>query len=227
MPRALWIPDLLSDFKVRFDLAPGWETRGSSDFDPKVVIAHHTAVSGSAVNVCINGRSDLPGPLCQIVLARTGVATVIAAGKANHAGHGGWAGYSGNRRAFGIEADNNGRETWSAGQIEAFHRVSAALLAGIGSDPSHLCGHKEWAPGRKVDPHTLDMNEFRAAVGLDLQWWRNQTAEDDMFEKPDRDKLNAAHMLATQANERVGRIEALLVEQTRLLEAIAEKHGVD
>lgn len=51
--------------------------------------------------------------------------------------------------------------------------------------------------------------------------------EDDMFDQPDKDKLNATHWLATQANDRVGRIEALLEEQTRLLEAIAEKHGVD
>lgn len=177
MPYALWLPDVLSDFDVDLVLEPGWETRGNPDFDPKVVIAHHTAVKGLAVQVCIKGRPDLPGPLCQVVLSRGGTAHVIAAGRANHAGAGGWAGYSGNRRALGIEAENDGHEPWPAVQIDAFHRVSAALLVGVGSDPSHLCGHKEWAPKRKVDPHTLDMNEFRAAVGLDMQWWKNRQNE--------------------------------------------------
>lgn len=188
MPRALWLPDLLVDFGVTVVTHDGWEGRGSADFDPRVVIAHHTAVRGSGVKVCIGGRPDLPGPLCQVVLARDGVAHVIAAGRANHAGAGGWAGYSGNRRALGIEADNDGREPWPARQIDAFHLTAAALLAGINADPSHLCFHREWAPGRKVDPHTLDPTEFRAATGLDLQWWRTKQ-EDDMFTPEDRERL--------------------------------------
>jgi hypothetical protein len=32
------------------------------------------------LNLCTNGRSDLPGPLCQIVFGRTGIVYVIAAG---------------------------------------------------------------------------------------------------------------------------------------------------
>lgn len=168
MPRALGIPEWLAAFGVHVVLEPGWDTRGNGDFDPKGVVCHHTAVKGSAVKVCINGRPDLPGPLCNIVLARDGVAHVIAAGRANHAGRGGWRGLSGNRSVFGIEADNDGREPWPAVQAAAFQLVTAALLHGVGSPAEMACGHKEWAPGRKVDPHTIDMNAFRAGVALDL-----------------------------------------------------------
>lgn len=189
--RALWLPDLLGSFGLEVVLEPGWETRGSADFFPTVVVAHHTATKGSAVRVCVTGYQGLPGPLCQVVLTREGVAHVIAAGRANHAGKGGWLGYSGNRRALGIEAENDGSEPWPAGQVDAFHRCAAAMLAGIGKEPSHLCGHKEWAPGRKTDPHTLDMSEFRAAVGLDLHWWRTRHEGDDMaLSDEDRKRLD-------------------------------------
>jgi len=212
MPYATWLPDLLSEFEVDTVLEPGWDRRGSADFDPKVVVCHHTAVKGSAVKVCVEGRPGLPGPLCQIVLTRTGTAVVIAAGRANHAGEGGWAGYSGNRRALGIEAENDGREPWPAAQVEAFHRVSAACLAGIGEDPSHLCFHREWAPRRKVDPHTLDPTEFRAAVGLDLQWWHNRG--DDMTPEQDQ-RLKECEL----------RLKGLQQDITKIREAVAGRAG--
>lgn len=206
--RVLWLPDLLRDFGVDFDLHDGWETRGPEEgFDPKVVIVHHTAVAGSAVKVCINGRADLPGPLCHIVLDRKGRAHVIASGRANHAGQGGWAGYQGNRSAIGIEADNDGREPWNTAQLDVFHLVSAACLAGIKQDPSHLCAHREWAPGRKVDPHTIDMNEFRAAVGLDLQWWRNKNKQGDDMAYKDWDgesKMLLVNDIASEVVKRLG-----------------------
>lgn len=75
-------------------------------------------------------------------------------------------------------------------------------------------------PGGRLYKRIPDLNRLIAARLA-------APSEDDMFDQPDKDKLNATHWLATQANDRVGRIEALLKEQTRLLEAIAEKHGVD
>jgi LysM repeat protein len=42
--------------------------------------------------------------------------------------------------------------------------VYAALLIALKRDASWLLGHKEWAPGRKVDPR-LNMDTERAAVG--------------------------------------------------------------
>ena len=80
-------------------------------------------------------------------------------------------------------------------------------------------GAQTACPGDRLYARIPDLNRLITA--------RLAAPEDDMFDQPDKDKLNATHWLATQANDRVGRIEALLKEQTRLLEAIAEKHGVD
>lgn len=147
----------------------GWQTRGSSYFDPKGVVAHHTASHAGrdapALGICINGRAGLAGPLANIVLSRSGIVYVIAAGRANHAGSGGFRGLSGNSSVFGIEAENNGvGEPWGQAQLDAYYKVCAALLEDIGRDSSWVCGHKEWAPRRKIDPTGLDMNQFRANV---------------------------------------------------------------
>lgn len=83
----------------------------------------------------------------------------------------------------------------------------------------HLHVEITWAAAR--GPEALTVSEITRLLGPPIA-----PPEDDMTPAQDA-KLNATHMLATQANERVGRIEALLAEQSRLLEAIAEKHGVD
>jgi hypothetical protein len=45
-----------------------------------------------SLRLLIKRRSDCPGPLCNVGLARSGAVYVIAAGRANHAGKGGWRG---------------------------------------------------------------------------------------------------------------------------------------
>jgi hypothetical protein len=79
---------------------PGWRERsaGSKPWDPQGIIIHHTAGPASgdipSLKILIAGRGSpgtkdhLPGPLCQIGLARSGTAHVIAARRANHAGRG-------------------------------------------------------------------------------------------------------------------------------------------
>lgn len=170
MARATWIADALRDYQLKVEEVRGWRTRGSESFAPAGVVVHHTAGSSQgnapSLNVCINGRSDLPGPLCQVLVGRDGTCYVIAAGRANHAGAGTWAGLRGNGSVFGIEAENVGtvREPWKPPLVDVMVRASAALIDGLGRDPRYVCFHREWAPGRKVDPHTLDPGKFRAAV---------------------------------------------------------------
>ncbi len=167
MTRTLWLPDKLREYGVTVDLTPGWETRGSDLFDPHGVVCHHTASVSTAetdLRIITNGRPDLPGPLSQVLLTRDGVAHVIASGKANHAGEGSWQGLSGNASVFGIEAANSGLgEPWPAVQIDAYHRVVAGMLDGIGADASWCCAHREWTP-RKIDPAGIDMPPFRQSV---------------------------------------------------------------
>jgi hypothetical protein len=141
---------------------------------PGGIIAHHTATrpgSDAALDrVLINGRPDLPGPLCHLHLTRQGQYRIIAAGVAHHAGSGGWQGLSGNRSVIGIEAANDGRgEAWPSVQLSAYDRGAAALLTRLGKDESWLCGHLEWAPGRKIDPLGIDLGAMRARISAIME----------------------------------------------------------
>ena len=172
--RLSWLASVLRAANLQVKEYPGWQTRGKdnplSAMNPKVVVAHNTVTrattSDAAVaNLLANGRSDLAGPLGHLGLTRTGKYVAIASGVANHAGAGSWQGITGNRHAVGIEAYNDGRgEPWPAVQIDAYDRGVAAILKKLDLPASRLCGHKEWAPGRKIDPNGIDMVAMRARV---------------------------------------------------------------
>lgn len=153
---------------------PGWQTRGRPGaFAPIGVLEHHTAApdrtkDAPSLGVCTDGRADLPGPLCQILVARSGICHLIAAGRCNHAGAGGPLGPiaagDGNTSMVGIEAENDGLgEPWPDVQVDAIARASAAVLDLLDRPRWNCWGHKEWAPGRKPDPK-FDMAQFRAKV---------------------------------------------------------------
>src|SRR5688572_9618424 len=178
-----WLPDVLMEAGLRVSLVGGWENRGHGDMGQVFgVICHHTAVSNPqrqnmpTLRSLRDGRrasanlSAPPGPLAQLGLGRDGTYFVVAAGKAIHAGPGGFRTVSGNSRFIGIEAENEGSLgdfPWPAVQVEAYHRGVAAILKHLGKDASFCCGHKEYAPGRKSDP-SLNMDDFRSAVGAFL-----------------------------------------------------------
>ena len=70
---------------------PGWRTRGHGQMSGvRCVVLHHTAgpATGEApsLGVVENGRPDLPGPLAQLVLGRSGTWYVVAAGLCHHTG---------------------------------------------------------------------------------------------------------------------------------------------
>lgn len=163
----------------------GWKDRGSSTFDPDGSVDHHTAGSRNgnvpSLAVCIYGRPDVPGPLCHVLIGRDNTCYVIAAGRANHAGTGGWSGISGNRNVYGIERENVGTpaEPWTPKQTEIAARAHAALIGR--RNPLLVCEHKEWAPNRKIDAHTISGGTMRALV----QRYQNTTPstpqeDDDM-----------------------------------------------
>lgn len=177
------IADLIRGEGVPVVETPGWRTRGMAAFNPRGLVVHHDGFSASvrtsvAVNLMVHGRRDVPGPLCHVwldddnedtPLAGDPVAYLIAAGRANHAGPGGYSGLSGNSSVFGIEARHTGgpNEPWSDAMMDAYVRVSAALCRAGGFDADMVCAHKEWAPRRKVDP-TFDMGVFRRCVDARL-----------------------------------------------------------
>jgi peptidoglycan hydrolase-like protein with peptidoglycan-binding domain len=179
MPFSLtWLPTVLTNAGLRVAEFDGWPNRGISEMGTvKGVMCHHTAGPSTgnmpSLDVLANGRAGLSGPLCQLGLGRDGTYYVIAAGRANHAGTGRWRGIAtGNSSFIGIEAENSGvkSDTWPDAQLQAYIRGVAAILKRIDQDETMCCGHKEYAlpPGRKPDPHSLDMQAFRSEVAKHL-----------------------------------------------------------
>ena len=180
--RLLWLPAALKNAGLEVDAVAGWEKRGKLGMRPSVVVLHHTAApmgrNAPSLNVVVHGRSDLPGPLCHVLIGRDGTCHVIAAGVANHAGTGGWQGITGNSRAIGIEVENVGTpaEPWTPDLVDVMVRAARACATEAGIPTSMVCGHKEWAPRRKIDPHTLSMRTVRALIAATP----TPSEEDDM-----------------------------------------------
>ena len=176
MPRQPWLLDIVSDaFRgvrgFRVDAYPGWQNRGSTVFDPDHVMDHHTGPG--SYNALLNYMAEGPvhPPLCNIATSRPNNRvvriTIVAAGRANHAGQGDYRSIptnQGNRRSIGIENQNDGRQDWPAQQVEAMRRLDAALLAHLGKSTNFLLDHKTYAPRRKVDRHTFHVPTERIAV---------------------------------------------------------------
>lgn len=180
MPR-LSVPVMVRaarQFGLAVEVVPGAETRGSSNFNPKVFVGHHTAGAKTgarpSLNLCVVGRSDLAGPLCNWFLDRNGICVIVAAGVANHAGAGGFRGVSGNANAQGCEAEDDGDGNWTDIQLWAYPRVVAAGLSIMGRDASWYCSHRTWAPARKIDP-----------AGISDPWMRDHV--NDLFAGKDED----------------------------------------
>lgn len=173
MPNLLWMPDSLLRSGCKMAPRAGWEKRGRAEFGEfKGVMIHHTASTqrdrnAPSLGVVTDGRSDLPGPLCNLLQGRDGAFVVIAAGRANHAGKGSWHGVTnGNSSTIGIECENDGLgEPWPEPQVQ-FLAMGVAGLLDQGGLPTIMCmGHKEYClpKGRKIDP-SFDMDAFRRRV---------------------------------------------------------------
>jgi N-acetyl-anhydromuramyl-L-alanine amidase AmpD len=176
----------------------GWATRtrpaSAGGFDPRGVLVHHTGGASDtkeyAYWMAATGRSDLPAPLCQLALDRSGTVYVCAAGRANHGGSakatGPMPAGDANALYVGIEAMNTGSEGWTRTQYDAYVALCAALCAHYGWPATHVRAHRETSSTGKWDPGLLDMDKFRTDIA--------NTLEDDMpkyrdWEKPDRDAL--------------------------------------
>lgn len=175
MARLLWLPTVLKSAGLKVVEEPGWKERGADTMKPLGIVLHHTAGPSTGTfpskNILINGRPDLTGPLCQVGYDRARTFHVIASGKANHAGAGSWQGMTGNSSVIGLEMENVGTagEPWSDEQLADMTTFCAAIMLHLGRDVKYVCGHKEWAPTRKVDPHTIDMNTLRKWVGWRME----------------------------------------------------------
>ncbi|WP_405840886.1 peptidoglycan-binding protein [Streptomyces platensis] len=149
------------------------------------VMIHHTATEGTdtSVDLCYDGRSDLPGPLCLGVIDKKGEVHLVGNGRANHAGLGDGdvlravinedpdlptdneADTDGNRHFYGFECINlgDGKDPWPEEQRVAMEKAAAAICRAHGWNEHSVIGHKEWQPG-KVDPRSIAMDDLRGRV---------------------------------------------------------------
>lgn len=185
MPQQLlWLPGTLRAAGLAVREIPGWQQRGHGGMSDGLagVLCHHTAGPAAGLypseRVVTLGRPGLAGPLCNLGLDRAGTWIVVAAGQGWHAGTGStsWcrAG-EGNSRLIGVEAESTGvtqpNGDWTAAQRVSYPRGVAALLKYLKLGPERAIGHKEWSPGRKIDPAFWDMAKFRS----DVSRWMNTT----------------------------------------------------
>lgn len=150
----------------------GWRTRGNDSFNPVGSVNHHTAGARRGVapslGTCINGRPDVPGPLCHGLLGRDRVLRLIASGRANHAGRGGTRGMVGNSSCFGLEVEHTGvaaTEPIDWQQVDVAARVHAAWALAAGYSGELVVQHWEWTT-RKIDfvKGSVDPDWFRSEV---------------------------------------------------------------
>lgn len=172
----------------------GWQLRTRPPtYEPEGAVNHHTAGSRNGTTpslaTVLYGRSDVPGPLAQVLQSREAdpskdKAYVVAAGTANHAGRGGWRGLSGNSSVGGLEVEHPGIGRVPVARLEISARIIAALLEAPGStrSPAYACQHFEWT-SRKIDFHDLapwNADSFRQRVG----YWIGRTISSPPSPRP-------------------------------------------
>lgn len=155
---------------------PGYEKRGAPVMNPTGLMIHWTASRPSAKNpagslpICRDGRTGIPGPLCQIHIDFNGKITVIASGRANHAGKGdqsilaalkagtlkpGRPGpdTGGSGGAFiGIEVEHSGDQKvpYPPAVLASIELVASSIKKHYGWNEHHVIDHARWTR-RKID----------------------------------------------------------------------------
>lgn len=182
-----WIADELRAAGLKVVEVQGWKNRGrpasTGHFDPRGAnTAHHTGSTTSASNpaaglsVLINGRSDLPGPLCHVAVGYDGTVYVIAAGRANHAGRVGKSsqkgmpyGSDGNALALGNEVMTNGTQKMPAAQQEAIALTHAVFCLHWAKDEFWTHRHADISGTGKWDIGQWSTSYLRERVRKEIE----------------------------------------------------------
>lgn len=173
-----FLPEVLRAFGVKVVEAPSWKEYGHGDFGAiQGVFVHH--IGSNRYHWSNIQRHPSLGLCSQIHLSREGVATLVGAGIAWHAGKGwfkNWPTNDANRVAIGIEAESDGVSAWPAAELDAYYRICAAILWFLGkrATTDTLLAHWEYsrAAQGKWDPgagdgkanHVMNMEVFRSKV---------------------------------------------------------------
>ena len=224
----------------------GWVTHNreaatGKTFGPVVgVLIHHTAGQNDR-EICYNGRSDLPGPLCHSWLGKTAGLWMIGSGRANHAGlvdldviraltaessplpKDDQANADGNDCLYGLEIENrgNGVDPYPVSQYTQAVLWAAAICRAHGWSEKSVAGHKECQPG-KIDP-SFDMDVFRADVKKQLAQGAKPVTPTPTPSKPRVDLSRLVAAAKTDPGARQGHVTYMT--GTNLTEAALVKLG--
>lgn len=174
-----WLADEFRAAGLTVIEVAGWKDRGrpatTGAFTPDQGITnHHTGTTTSAANpgptlrTLIEGRSDLPGPLCHWTVRYDGVVIVVAAGRANHAGRVGKPGQpgmplgaDGNSLALGDEVDTNGTQTLPEAQRRSIAITNAVALRHYNNPVSRVHRHADISGTGKWDIGNATTQQLR------------------------------------------------------------------
>ena len=190
----------------------GWMTRGRPGaFSPVGVNNHHTGASARgwtrvkelayAKWMFLTGRPDLPAPLCQIALGRSGVVYVGAAGRANHAGtaraSGSVAAGDGNTLYVGVEWMLSGTENIPDEMMEAGAILNAVLTEKqTGTSVQTISCHYNTSVTGKWDIGDPDGVLYNGKRVLDIFRFRRRVAStrERLYAKtPNVDEISNVH----------------------------------
>ena len=130
---------------------------------PVCITWHHTTVDIPWVNIVnfeLYKYDSTPGN--NVNIGRDGRVALLAAGATATNGSGTEMQFSRgmggrNSTTFTMEIHNDGRgQAYPRAQIDAAFAVSNAINKICGNQPTDLCTHHEYAPGRKTDPSRYD-----------------------------------------------------------------------
>ncbi|MEU1275345.1 N-acetylmuramoyl-L-alanine amidase [Streptomyces sp. NPDC005799] len=213
-------------------------------FGPVIgVLIHHTAGHNDK-EICYNGRSDLPGPLCHAWLGKADGLWMIANGRANHAGlvdldvlnalraeasplpHDDQANADGNDVLYGLEIENlgTGKDPYPDAQYRQAVLWAAAICRAHGWTEKSVAGHKEVQPG-KIDP-SFDMDNFRADVKKQLASKPQAGGTPTTPSKPSAARVDLSQLIAAaQTDPGAKQGHVTYMAGTNLVEAALVKLG--
>lgn len=141
-PMAQWVP------------SPNQNARKAT-----LIVVHYTEQESVAQSLLTLRTRNSGGPVSShYLIGDDGALYQLVADDARawHAGGGRWGTISDvNSASIGIELDNNGREPFSAEQIATLLRLLDDLCTRLGIPRTHVIGHSDMAPTRKIDPGPL------------------------------------------------------------------------
>lgn len=177
---------LLKQAGVKVVTYDGWQTHNRNQAGPwgpvHGVLVHHFgpySTEAGAIALAREGRSDLPGPLYNVLVGRNGTVHLIGWGRANHAGMvdgdvldaiaderqlpaPNADTEDGNAALYGVCLINEGNgQAYPTVQLDAAAAVCAALCRGHdGWTAKSIARHRDVTTRKPIDPR-IDLTAFR------------------------------------------------------------------